>query len=264
MADNRDPEIDRKKVVHTAEHDFEGGLKENGSAVGGADTSSAETISGTWTWADDVYQVFGDDDDFKVRFDATAGKYVIEDGTNELLRIDATSGDVEVNHADLTDGSNVIYDQSSTHVPLTILEASSVTVAGNSVSLGGSTSIAHADISSIGASDHHAKYTDEEAQDAVGNNVGDGLSYDDANATVEMNVVATGNVSLSSGAATVDTGISESTTATFQVAIGPTTDDAEITASIQANSGGNYTVHFDEINTSVGNPTVEYDVIRVR
>jgi hypothetical protein len=112
--------------------------------------------------------------------------------------------------------------------------------------------------------DTNDTYTDEEAQDAVGNNVGDGLAYDDAAAEIALNDAASGNVTLSSGAATIDTGVSEATTATFLVALGPSTDDSEITASIDANSGGNYEVHLDEINTSVGNPTVEYDIIRVR
>lgn len=106
--------------------------------------------------------------------------------------------------------------------------------------------------------------TSEEAQDAVGNNVGDGLSYNDSSGSVSMNSVASGNVTLSSGQATVDTGIGEGTTATFFVAFGPVTDGAEVAATIEAQSNGNYVVHIDEQNTSVGNPTVEYDVVRVR
>jgi hypothetical protein len=42
-----------------------------------------------------------------------------------------------------------------------------ITVAGNVVSLGGSTSVDHADLSNIAADDHHAKYTDAEAVSAV-------------------------------------------------------------------------------------------------
>lgn len=82
--------------------------------------------------------------------------------------------------------------------------------------------------------------------------------------TAISGVVASGSTTLSSGSATVDTGVSSGTTATFQVALGPATDDSEVSASIQAVSGGNYEVHLDEINTSVGNPTVNYDVLRVR
>jgi|GEM_PF-4567909 len=42
-------------------------------------------------------------------------------------------------------------------IPNPALANSSVTVAGNSVSLGGSTGIAHSDLSGVGASDHHAR-----------------------------------------------------------------------------------------------------------
>lgn len=50
------------------------------------------------------------------------------------------------------------------------LSNNSVTVAGNSVSLGGSTAINHSDLSNVGSSDHHAKYTDNEAVSALENN----------------------------------------------------------------------------------------------
>jgi hypothetical protein len=133
------------------------------------------------------------------------------------------------------------------------------------------------DVATVGSS-----YTDEDAQDAVGGILAAAFTYDDASDEINMDphvgtsdahhakytitddVEVTGSVALSSGSATVDIGVASTTTATFMTALGPATDDAEITASIQANSGGNYTLHLDEINTSVGNPTVEYDVIRVR
>lgn len=87
---------------------------------------------------------------------------------------------------------------------------------------------------------------------------------DDSGNTVLANRVASGSVTLSSGAATVDTGVGVGTTATFYVALGPDTDDAEVAATIKAPSGGNYTVHIDELNTSVGNPSIRYDIVRVR
>lgn len=87
---------------------------------------------------------------------------------------------------------------------------------------------------------------------------------DEALESTPAQVIESGNVTLASGAATIDTGVSVSDTATFDVALGPATNDAEITASILSPSGGNYTIHLDEINTSVGNPTVEYDVVRIR
>jgi hypothetical protein len=82
--------------------------------------------------------------------------------------------------------------------------------------------------------------------------------------TALTSVVASGSTTLSSGSATVDTGIGSGTTATFMVAFGPTTDDSEVAADIEAVSGGNYQVNIEETDTSVGNPTVEYDILRVR
>lgn len=98
---------------------------------------------------------------------------------------------------------------------------------------------------------------------ADGVDISDNMVDNNGGTLIQENV-ASGSVQLSSGSATVDTGISESTTATFYVALGPDTDDSEVAASIDANSSGNYEVHIDEINTSVGNPTVRYDIVRVR
>lgn len=79
-------------------------------------------------------------------------------------------------------------------------------------------------------------------------------------------VSVNGQEQLSSGSATVDTEVSTSETATFYVALGPNTDDADIAAEVRADSGtGTYVVDLVETaDTSVGNPIVEYDVIRVR
>lgn len=76
--------------------------------------------------------------------------------------------------------------------------------------------------------------------------------------------VASGSVTLSSGEATIDTGVGVGTTATFYVALGPDTDDADVAADIRAQSGGNYEVDIQETDTDVGTPTVNYDVVRVR
>lgn len=71
-------------------------------------------------------------------------------------------------------------------VPNTGLVNSSLTVAGNSVSLGGSTAVDHADLSNIGSNDHHAKYKDEEAQDAVGTILSSQFTYDDATPSINI------------------------------------------------------------------------------
>lgn len=82
--------------------------------------------------------------------------------------------------------------------------------------------------------------------------------------TALISVVASGSVTLSSGSATVDTGISSGTTATFFPALGTISDDAEVAADISSPSGSNHIVELEETDTSVGNPSVEYDIIRVR
>jgi len=118
----------------------------------------------------------------------------------------------DAHHAKYTDSDAVSAIGASTPFANADLSNDTVTVAGNSVSLGNSTAINHGDLSSIGSSDHHTKttsaadltdvsadsvrdahhpeYTDEKAQDAVnallsgGNGIS--LSYDDFNDTLTI------------------------------------------------------------------------------
>lgn len=101
--------------------------------------------------------------------------------TNRVPRYDG-DGDDDIDNSAVQALVNFTSTESFSGYPLSNndLTNSSVTVAGNSVSLGGSTGIAHGDLSSINSSDHHQKYTDEEAQDAVGLNFDGTLAYDDA------------------------------------------------------------------------------------
>ena len=68
---------------------------------------------------------------------------------------------------DIVDGTTTIWNSSAGYIEQTALENASVTVAGNSVSLGGSTAIDHADLSNIASDQHHTRYSDSEAQSAV-------------------------------------------------------------------------------------------------
>jgi len=75
-----------------------------------------------------------------------------------------------------------------------------------------------------------------------------------------------GQQQLSSGAAVVDTGLSASD-ATFYLALG--VDDPGADAKIAGrlfwdDSAGTYKIELVETDTSVGNPTVNYDILRVR
>jgi FtsZ-binding cell division protein ZapB len=82
-----------------------------------------------------------------------AGNSVSLGGSTDISHADLSSISADQHHAkdhDHTEG-----DVSA--VPNNGLANSSVTVAGNSVSLGGSAGISHADLSSIGSSDHHTR-----------------------------------------------------------------------------------------------------------
>lgn len=81
----------------------------------------------------------------------------------------------------------------------------------------------------------------------------------------EATVIDSGSVTLSSGVATVDTGVPTSETATFGVFLGPATGDADVAADVRSDSGTQtYVIDIQETDTSVGNPSVEYDVERRR
>jgi hypothetical protein len=76
---------------------------------------------------------------------------------------------------------------------------------------------------------------------------------------------ASGSVSLSSGSATVSTGLGDAD-ATFYLALGLDDPgaDADVAGRLRWDDGaGEYVVVVDEIDTSQ-NPTVNYDVLRVR
>lgn len=68
---------------------------------------------------------------------------------------------------DITDGTNLIWDSTNLWVPQARLENTSVTVAGNGVALGNSTTVAHADLSNIGAENHHPRIQVSDSATAV-------------------------------------------------------------------------------------------------
>ncbi|ELZ38782.1 hypothetical protein C471_09435 [Halorubrum saccharovorum DSM 1137] len=79
-------------------------------------------------------------------------------------------------------------------------------------------------------------------------------------------VVASGSVTLSSGSAIVDLGLSASG-ATFDPAIGVDDPGADVKLACRLfwdSSAGTYKLEIVEDGTSVGNPTVNYDIKRVR
>lgn len=158
-------------------------------------------------------------------------------------------------------------------LPNADLANSSVTVAGNTVALGAATGIAHANLTGIGAADHHARYTDEEAQDAIGLNLGPGLSYDDVAGSIDDNVVASGVVALSGGTATISTGVTTAGTS-IDVYLDPSgeggatagTNGSQVKVAARAfwdasMTTPEYKIEILEDGTAVGNPEVGYEVV---
>lgn len=81
-----------------------------------------------------------------------------------------------------------------------------------------------------------------------------------------IGIAASGQVSLSSGSAVVDTGLSD-VDATFYLALGVDDPNADCKLAGRLfwdDSAGTYKVEIVEDGTSVGNPTANYDVLRVR
>jgi hypothetical protein len=91
-------------------------------------------------------------------------RYLLESG-------DSMSGVLNLSNNDLKDGTTTIWDASVGHINQTALENSSFTVAGNTISLGGSTSVSHSDLTDSPASAHHTRYADSEAVSAVNSEV---------------------------------------------------------------------------------------------
>jgi len=89
---------------------------------------------------------------------------------------------------------------------------------------------------------------------------------DVAGSVVAQSVALSGQVTLSSGSATVDTGIS-AVDATFILGLGVDDPNADVDLSGRLffdNSAGTYKIQIVEATTSVGNPTANFDVVRVR
>lgn len=95
---------------------------------------------------------------------------------------------------------------------------------------------------------------------------GDNGVEDSAGNKMLDNVATSGQVTLSGGLAEISTNVN-ATDATFMLALGidDPNADAEVAGSLfWDDSAGNYEIRIRETETSVGNPTVNYDVIRVR
>jgi TolA-binding protein len=131
----------------------------------GANLSASDDGDGTATVDADVQAATswadGDSDGLLAPSGSKTGIEVTDLRTDSLS--DDGSGQVTVGSVvdlagnDLVDDGTTLWDSSSGHVPQGRLEHASLTVAGNSVTLGGSTALDHADLSNVNADDHHTR-----------------------------------------------------------------------------------------------------------
>lgn len=95
------------------------------------------------------------------------------DVRDDSFNVYTTSSEVEALSVDgsqnvsIPNGSLSVSGSISGSLSSSDLDNNSLTVAGNSVSLGSSTGISHADLSNISSNDHHSRYADSEARSAV-------------------------------------------------------------------------------------------------
>jgi hypothetical protein len=85
-------------------------------------------------------------------------------------------GEVEVNSGDLTDGTTVIFDQSETHIPTSILQDNSLSVlGGDGLKSGGSVSLGSSVTLDIEPADFAGTFLSDDGADNLTVNLGDGL-----------------------------------------------------------------------------------------
>lgn len=152
----------------------------------GSLTVSESVNIGNLGFSDDEELTFGNDNDFLVSYDTGSDTWVVANGIGgtDVLRV-SKGGDLTLPNGSLIVNENVsgggpftIWDASAEHIPLSVIESTSLTVAGNTVGLGGSTGVSHADLDDSPTAAHHTRYADDEAQDAVGSILSSEFAYD--------------------------------------------------------------------------------------
>ena len=165
------------------------------------------------------------------------------------------------------DGSTII-DGANGNLKASNLDSDTVTVAGNSVSLGNSTTVDYADLNDTSSS---FPIVNSDLANSSITVAGNGVSLGGSTAISHSDLsdrtsVANGTVTLSSGSAVVSTGVT-STGTNLNVLIDPSgngSNSSDVKASARAfwdNSAGEYKVEILEDGTSIGNPDIGYKVV---
>lgn len=131
---------------------------------------------------EEVQDIIGDTWDNTVNYDDPADTLSINESYSFTWSSQHQFSAGLDSRGDIVDDTQTIWDTSAGEIPDSALGSidnatltnDTVTVAGNAVSLGGSTTVDHADLSNIGASDHHTRYADSEAISAINNDADHG------------------------------------------------------------------------------------------
>lgn len=153
--------------------------------TGGDLTVDGGVNIGDFAFGDDQVLAFGANDDFLLYYDSTEDAWNVANGIGgvDVFAL-SKGGDLALPQGglaasgDITVDATTVFDATAGNVPASVLSSDTVTVAGNAVALGGSTAVDHADLSNVLADQHHTRYADSEAQDAVGAILSSEFTYD--------------------------------------------------------------------------------------
>jgi len=129
-----------------------------------------------------------------IQFDDSTSSITYDDASDSVRvdagsELDVTSGTVSLDDDLVATDGETLWDESAGYIPQSQLQHASVTVAGNSVALGGATAIDHADLTSIGASDHHVRPT-------AGSGIADNADTFDVTTGAGVRIDGNGNVAV--------------------------------------------------------------------
>lgn len=151
-----------------------------------------------------------------------AGWIELSTDVGEVLRIDQDNDRFQFSQYDIVDGAaNVIFDQSNNWVPLSILQADTVTVtAGDGLKNGGSVQLGSSITINIEPADFAGSFLSDDGADDLQVDIGNGLEDDGA-----------GNIRVNPGAI-AGNGLTEDTTTTIGIATdGVQTDEIDLSIS---------------------------------
>ncbi len=224
-------------------------------------------VTGRDTTNDTITVLRGQENTTAVSHDTTNSDYVLILAQTAKMIKDVDAADFSTNSLTVAGnsvslGSSTAVDYidlndtgSSFPIPNTDLSNSSVSIAGNSVALGGSTVVNHSDLSNIGTGDHHTRYSDEEAQDAVGGILNADFNYDDAGNSIALasnSLTVAGNTAALGGSTAVQYIDLNDTGSSFPIPNNDLSNSSLTVANTSIGLGGSGTPEVDNFNGNNG------------